>query len=52
MYEFSGDSHRGTGSDRWEGSWRFDREGIEEAEGRNRYDLPAFQSADAEVSDR
>ena len=27
-------------------------EGIEEAEGRNRYDLPAFQSADAEVSDR
>ena len=30
----------------------FDREGIEEAEGRNRYDLPAFQSADAEVSDR
>ena len=26
--------------------------GIEEAEGRNRYDLPAFQSADAEVSDR
>ena len=33
-------------------SWRFDREGIEEAEGRNRYDLPAFQSADAEVSDR
>ena len=52
MYEFSGGSHRGPGSDRWEGSWRFDREGIEEAEGRNRYDLPAFQSADAEVSDR
>ena len=42
----------GTGSDRWEGSWRFDREGIEKTEGRDWYDLPAFQSADAEVSDR
>ena len=36
---------------RWEGSWRFDREGIEETEGRDWYDLSAFQSADAEVSD-
>ena len=35
-----------------EGSWRFDREGIEKTEGRDWYDLPAFQSADAEVSDR
>ena len=52
MYEFSGGSHRGTGSDRWEGSWRFDREGIEKTEGRDWYDLSAFQSADAEVSDR
>ena len=52
MYEFSGGSYRGTGSDRWEGSWRFDREGIEKTEGRDWYDLPAFQSADAEVSDR
>ena len=40
-----------SGSDRWEGSWRFDREGIEETEGRDWYDLSAFQSADAEVSD-
>ena len=48
----SGGSYRGTGSDRWEGSWRFDREGIEKTEGRDWYDLPAFQSADAEVSDR
>ena len=48
---FSGGSHRGTGSDRWESSWRFDREGIEETEGRDWYDLSAFQSADAEVSD-
>ena len=41
----------GAGTDRWEGSWRFDREGIEETEGRDWYDLSAFQSVDAEVSD-
>ena len=52
MYEFSGGSYRVTGSDRWEGSWRFDRERIKKTEGRDRYDLSAFQSADAEVSDR